>query len=90
MQPLFPDVDVEKVDEAGQIIMYILIVLYSILFIACVAALVHAMRTSKEWNVVKFMKVLLPLPILGMLEYVYCVVILSCISKDYIVSFWVK
>jgi len=65
MQPLFPDVDVEKVDEAGQIIMYILIVLYSILFIACVAALVHAMRTSKEWNVVKFMKVLLPLPILA-------------------------
>ena len=65
MSPLFPDVDPEKVNAAGEYCMVILIVLYTLLFILCLLVLVHACIFIHQWHIVKLLKCLLPWPILG-------------------------
>lgn len=69
MQPLFPDVSEDKVDEAGKYILYIMTALDLGLFLVCAVVLVHSLIKQK-WNIVKFLKLLLPWPVLGKFQII--------------------
>ena len=82
INPLFPDVNPDTVDDAAIVIMYCFVVLYSILFLVCFAVLIHALVRMAGWNIVKLLKVLLPWPILGNDWQLSCVCTYIVTARD--------
>jgi len=62
MQPLFPNVNEDKVDSAGNALEFIFIVMFGCLFVICSLVLLHSLILRHKWNIVKCLKILLPLP----------------------------
>jgi len=65
MHPIFPNVDVAKVNEAATYILDIFIVIWAIAFLMSFMVLLHSLITTRRWHLVKLLKCLLPWPLLA-------------------------